>query len=75
MEMLQPVDPKAWPLYFKKQHVSQINQIRINTMLRDCYQLVRLLGEFLNTENNLNWSAEAYTKNMLGDTKKVLKYY
>lgn len=70
MQMLQPMDPKAWLFYFKPQHMPQIHQIRINTMLRDCYQVVKLLSEFLNTEDHSHCSAETYTKNMLGELRE-----
>lgn len=43
-------------------------------MLRDCYQVVKLLGGFLNTEDHSNLSAETYTKNTLGELR-VRKYY
>lgn len=66
-------DLEAQVFYFKPQYVVQINQIRINTMLQDCYQVVKSLGEFLGTGDHSNRTAETYTKNILGEL--VLKYY
>lgn len=74
MEMLQQMGLNPPLFYFKPQHVSQIYQIRINTTLWDSYQVVKLLGEFLNPEDHSKWSAETYTKHMLGELR-VLKYY
>lgn len=73
-EILQPMDLEAWVFYFKPQHVAQINQIRISTMLQDCYQVVKLLGKFLSTADHSNRTAETHTKNILGELE-VLKYY
>lgn len=49
--------------------MSQIHQIRTNTMLQDCFWVVILVGEFLNTGDDFNWSAEIHTKNMLGELR------
>lgn len=73
MEMLQQMGLNPPLFYFKPQHVSQMYQIRINTTW-DSYQVVKLLGEFLNPEDHSKWSAETYTKHMLGELR-VLKYY
>lgn len=42
------------PEFFKPLHVSQIHQIRTNTMLQDCFEAVILVCEFLNTEDYSN---------------------
>lgn len=46
--------PQSLTILFKPKYLSQIHQMRINTILQDCNPVVKLSGEFLDTEDHPN---------------------